>query len=60
MRMRNVTHGSYCWPVCVQVLWVGGLGNKTYFPPWITKYPQDTSIAAAKKEFDAIMVQACR
>lgn len=42
------------------MLWVGGLGNKTYFPPWITKYPQDTSIASAKREFDAVMLQACR
>lgn len=44
----------------LQVLWVGGLGNQTYFPPWITKFPQDTRMAMSKKEFDMIVVEACR
>lgn len=41
-------------------MWVGGLGNQTYFPPWITTFPQDTSMVSAKKEFDLVVLQACK
>lgn len=43
-----------------KVMWVGGLGNKTYFPPWITKFPQDTRMVMSKQEFDMIVLEACR
>jgi hypothetical protein len=45
-----------------QVLWFGGLGNNTYLPEWISTpgAPQDTSVDAAKKEFDLIVIQACK
>lgn len=57
---HEYAHTKLCLLLLLQVLWVGGLGNKTYFPPWITRFPQDTTMASAKKEFDMVVLETCK